>query len=215
MKAAGGTGILLEGIPGSGKSSVFEGLRQAKRVCSRPEPSRHYYSEHATQRVLELAAHRGEFGPRDHLAHLEGILDEIARKRESLLSRGFEPDGESGFLYILERFHLTHAAYYPYLDWDFLFPLDARLAEMGCRLCLLTVNARALEERIFRDRWPGWLDYVRRYGETRGGIIEHYLRQQDEYLHMAKMSAMECIVEDTSHCTPDDTLRAVLDSWIP
>ncbi len=207
-------GLVIEGIPGSGKSTLFGSLKTSRRLDALPTASTFFYSEHLTQRGVALAHRRGDLGRMDHLGHLAEIVRELRRRTDQLRARGFSPGGPEGFSYVLERFHLTHAAYYPYLDWEDLVPVDEDLANLGCRLCLLTADSACLSDRLFRPRWPGWLEYLKSYGDGPREIVAHYLYQQSLYEQFAQRSALETLVLDTGGRSPDEVLRCVLDFWM-
>ncbi len=213
---AGGSprGLLLEGIPGSGKSTIFAALRSARRVAARDEPSRFFLSEHLTQRVLERAHRSGSLNPADHREHLGRLVGDIRAHRDALADRGFAGGGKTGILYAMERFHLTHAIYYPHLSWDHVEGIDRDLGELGCRLCLLTADAADLRRRLLRPRWPGWLAYIQGYGSNPGEIVAHYRSQQEEYIALLERSCLPHLIVDTSRLGRDAALRRILDFWI-
>ncbi len=211
---AGPRGLLLEGIPGSGKSTVFRALSASQRVQALPEPGRFFFPEQLTQRVLERAYRAGTLDPGDHAAHLGGIVAFLEQQAALLRDRGFAPAGPDGFLYVIERFHLTHLIDYAYLRWGDLQPVDAALGALGCRMCLFVVDGDTLRRRLFRPRWPGWLSYLDVLADGPAAVVDHYLRAQDRFLALAQRSALVHEVIDTSGDGRDAVLRRVLDHWI-
>ena len=116
-------------------------------------------------------------------------------------------------LYILERFHFTHVYHYQHINWQDVQSIDARLAQLNCKLCLLTMSDAAMEQRIITSRDSGWREYLTQYGKTNDEIIEHYISQQELLRRLCEQSQLDTLIIDTSESSIDNTLEQALDFW--
>jgi len=82
---------------------------------------------------------------------------------------------------------------------------------LNCKVIVLTIDGSDLEEHIILNRTVGWCDYVRRFGETHGEIVEHYTRQQDRLLELCAKTSLELLILDTTYQGEEDTLCQALD----
>lgn len=192
-------GLVLEGVPGTGKSTIIRAMRELPGFRRRSQLSTLIIAEELTQRVLEPAWNRGDLLPEHHRDHLMGILEPMVRFDALLRSRGWSGSPDQHFLFLLERFHLTHVTYYPHLSWDDVQEVDGLLHSLDARLLILTCEAPVLRERILGRPSPAWRRYMSRYGETDDEIVEHYLQQQRALMEMSSRSRLSCKVMDVTH----------------
>lgn len=206
-------GIVLEGISGTGKTSVFDGLTKHYRWLGLPVKSRLTLSEHHTQRVLELQEKAGTLMPQHHIQ----LLDELTTFIESLQQRtrnrgwGTPSAEEHDLVYLLERFHLTHVFRFHYMHWDQVKHIDDRLCRLGATLCLLTVNAQTLEERLFSRQNQCWLNYLAQYGNGPAEIVDTLRKRQELAVELASRSSLPKIIIDTSHTSIDQVVDTLID----
>ena len=76
-------GLILEGIAGSGKSSVLRALTTHEVWTRKPHLSSIVLSEHQTQRALEAKERREGLQIEDHLdllAEIVGMLEQFSRR---------------------------------------------------------------------------------------------------------------------------------------
>lgn len=209
-------GLVLEGVCGVGKTTLFNELLRSPQVLSLAFPSRIALSEHHTQRVLEkkerdegLTLHDNLTLLGRHVAYLESLRDSLARM----------PWRENGrtnmrILCLLERFHWTHAVHYDHVQWSDVIGVDSRLAGMKFKCCLLTMDDALFQHRILDDRGPGWRDYVSRYGNSDEQILAYYRNQQKQFLDMCDQSLMETRVINTTHRGVMDVVAEVASFWL-
>ncbi|HBA85086.1 MAG TPA: hypothetical protein DCZ95_13435 [Verrucomicrobia bacterium] len=209
------SGLIVEGICGTGKSTVFRSITRSPQFNQRTAPTLIALTEHHTQRVLEERERNEDLSPSrngllldSHVAYLE------------LLNRRLEemPWRENGrtnmrVCYLLERFHFTHVYHYPHMRWEHVEPIDERLAQLNCRLCLLTIDESDFEKRIILDRDDGWREYLKRYGQTNAQIAAHYAKQQKLLIDLCKRSRLETTILNTSALSEADVLNHVLEFW--
>lgn len=210
MKAVA-RGLIIEGISGSGKSSVLQALLQYSQGKENLPQSRLVLTEYHTQRVLERKEQEGSLGPGDHLALLEELVAFLEGLEQRRQGRGWTQGvlAEADFFFILERFHLTHVFRFPYMSWEMVQPLDQRLKGLNATLILLTVRAEVLEKRLFSRRHTCWLNYLQRYGSTPAAIVDAFLERQELARDLAARSSLPVITIDTSDRSPTETAELI------
>ena len=209
------SGIILEGICGSGKTAILKRLLRCPRFVGKACDSSIVLSEHQTQRVLERKEREAGLTVEDNL----GLLDQHVSYLEGLAGRLAtmhwcdKKKTNMRIPYILERFHFTHATHYSHIHWDDISEIDSRLAGLNCRLCLLTIDEATMERRIITARNSGWLNYISRFGGSNAEIIAHYKRQQDQFLEIAEKSGLEVLVLNTSEIDLKESVETLFNFW--
>jgi hypothetical protein len=128
---------------------------------------------------------------------------------ESKFGKGDHADLALAFL--LERFHLTHAAMFNAGRFAAYRSVDEVLRFLGARLVVCVVDDAALPERIAatrRQRNQLWNDYLDEriafrtttmtQGEVDRRVVAHYVAQQKELLAMARQSLLPTLEIDTT-----------------
>lgn len=152
------SGLILEGICGTGKTTMLQALLRSERFVQRSFHSSIVLSEHQTQRVLERKEMETGLAPEDNI----GLLDEHVTYLESVRNRldhmEWHQNNRTNMRvpYVLERFHFTHVCHYPPMTWEHVQPIDRRLSELNCKLCLLTIPDGLFRERIISSRDSKW-----------------------------------------------------------
>ena len=210
-------GLVLEGISGSGKSTVLGGLLRSESYLQRGYLSSIVLSEHHTQRVLEPKQKAEGLSAADNVALLRQNVDMIHAL--DLRLRGTDW-GERGRLnhrlsYLMERFHLTHVCHYEHVGWKHVRAIDDALAGLGCKLCLLRVDEAMIEERVVNlRRNKEWEAYLSSVGSHSRGIVDHYVAQQERFLALREASSMPSVVVDTSGRGVNEVVAEVSAFWL-
>lgn len=206
-------GLILEGIPATGKSTILKKLRKdnigEKIGCS----SSFVYSEEITQRVLEKKYNEGKTNKSDHVKLLDGILSPLENYKQRFIDRGWS---DLQFYYIFERFHMTHASYYSYLGWEDFKEFDHRLQDMSAKVCLLTMKEEVFIPRIIKRKEKGepWQRYISRYGSTLEEIARHYSCQQQEMIDLMSKTNLPSMQLDTTNMDWENIYERVLNFWL-
>lgn len=210
-------GIILEGISGTGKTSVFEALANHKKMQSIPAKSRLILSEHHTQRILELEEQKGILTPQHHTELLDQLVAFIEHLNLRTSHRGWQSDHlqEQDLFFLFERFHLTHVFRFPYMNWSQVVAIDHRLKSLGAVLCLLTVNAETLEKRLFSRRHECWLNYLKQYGDSPSDIVNTLINRQKVAQELAALSSLPTLAIDTSDNTIDQVTDLITTECLP
>lgn len=203
-------GLIIEGIPLTGKTSLLTGLQKHSLFLNYAAVSKLIYSEDLTQRILEKDYNRGFLDKAANINLLMSITTHLQTQKEMLQRRGFS----NHLLFILERFHLTHAAYYPYLTWPDVEPIDQILKCLNTKLILLTVDRQTFKTRLLERSNTGFMSYIQRYGSNKDMILDHYMQSQDHYLNLAYKSSLETKIIDSVAYPVVKVLENALDFWL-
>ena len=149
------------------------------------------------------------------MALLDGHVRYLENFRAHLDTMAWRENGRINMRvpFIFERFHLTHVCHYPDVFWEDVQEIDERLAAMDTKLCLLTVDAGDLEQRITRRRDEHWREFLTRHGNSVEAVVRHYLVQQEKFRELSAKSSMETCLIDTSAVEPSKTLEVALAFW--
>lgn len=208
-------GLILEGISGSGKTTILKALLKSSAYTDRDALSTIIYTEHQTQRILEKKDKENRLTIDDHINLLWDITNTFKQLNLRLQQREWRGKSEQNakISYILERFHLTHACHYPYITWNMIKPIDYNLSLLGCKICLFTVNEETLHKRLFERDNNCWMNYLKRYGNTKEEIVHRFISQQNQFISLCKRSALPSMIIDTSNQEAKSIIKQITEFW--
>jgi thymidylate kinase len=209
------SGLILEGICGTGKTTLLRALVQSARFTRKTFLSSIVLSEHQTQRVLERKEREQGLAVADNLTLLDQHVSCLESMHERLDQMPWRANNRTNMrvVFLLERFHLTHVYHYSYMSWDDVKGIDARLAKLNCKLCLLTMDNSIFKKRIIDSRDSAWREYLGRHGDSDDEILDHYRKQQEYLRRLCQKTALNVSVCDTTNMSVDETVGQVLDFW--
>lgn len=214
-------GVILEGVACSGKSSLLRALLSHPSFVGRAGASSIVLTEHHTQRVLESQGPRARLQVHDNVRLLRehsDYLGTVAARIGRMTSWQEKNSGNPRVTAVIERFHLTHVLNYEHVDWAHVADIDARVAAIGIRLCVVTAAPHELRRRIREERAGAWGSFLREPGQ-RGHFAEHpndeakvryFVEQQEALLTLAERSRMLKSQVDTTRTSPLLAAEAVL-----
>lgn len=210
------SGIILEGIPGTGKTTSLAHLLQAEAWQRKSCLSSIILTEHQTLRLLEEQREAGTLTKADNLALLDSHVSYLEQCRQRLdKTTWLERERSNQKLpFVFERFHLSHVYHYGYLSWDDVADIDARLAQLQATIFLFLIDPEDIQERIIEDyKKSGWGDYLQKLGNNNREIIDHFARKQEEIVKLAKLSQLPVEYVNSSKKNTSDILEQILDRW--
>ena len=209
------SGLILEGISGTGKTAIFDRLIRTSPFVKKNHMTSIILSEHHTQRILEKKDREQGLTIDDNKSLLNNHLSYLESLSERLEQMDWCDKNKTDMRvpYILERFHLTHVYQYDHLNWEDVEGIDRRLAALNGHLCLFTTNKDQLSERLFRKPDPSWQNYLKRFGNSREAIVDHFLKQQDYLLEIAEKSVLKKRIIDTSTADVEVIAIEILEFW--
>ncbi len=210
------SGIILDGIAGTGKSTTLYKLLESEFWAKKPFISSHVLSEHHTLRVLENKFLDKTLRKEDSIE----LLDSHVRYLEQLKLRlnntdWLERDRTAQKLpFILERFHLTHAYHYDHVEWGDVEGIDNRLVGLNAKLLLFTIDPDDIQERIIEDyKKSGWQDYLKTLGSNDEEIKQHFIRKQGQIIELSKKTKLPVKIIESSRMSPTEVLNEVTNFW--
>lgn len=209
------SGLILEGICGTGKSTLFRSITRSPLFGQRTASTLVALTEHHTQRVLEKQEQNEGLTPADNLSLLDSHVTYLELLNQRLEKMPWRENNRTNMrvCYLLERFHFTHVYHYPHMNWELVQPIDTRLARLNCRLCLLTIDEAQIEDRIILGRDEGWREYLKKHGRTHAEIVAHYAGRQKLLMDLCRRSRLPITILNTSRLSPAEALNRVMDFW--
>ena len=206
------TGLLLEGVVASGKTSIIRELHN--HAVWRRRGSKLMLSEYFTERANEHLRARTADTYRALMQKNLRLLE--AAHQIEVASPLLAPGGGHDLCFVFERFHLTNAISYAEGDFDGYRDIDQELARLGCRLAVLVIDDMMVGPRIaevYRQRGPKWQAYQDRLQERVGDLSHHYVVQQQEFRRGAEWSVLEHVIIDTTDKDWARCTREILRFW--
>ncbi|MEJ7812030.1 MAG: hypothetical protein WKG32_16575 [Gemmatimonadaceae bacterium] len=182
--------LLIEGVPGLGKSTVLDCLLRTHVVGAEERRVRtllHLTQAH-TFGPLAPAADAGTLTREENVEHLERVVELLEWLADSV-----EGEAVTKCFALVDTLHLTHCLRPGAVAWGDVEPYDRRLAAAGCGLVLLdaedaTIRARSVEARADT---PFIRDYMlRRLVAHPSELVPYFVAERDEFRRMFERSAM-------------------------
>jgi hypothetical protein len=180
--------LLVEGVPGIGKSTVIDALirRHANSTAPRKIRTLVHLAQSHTYGPLARAEDSGTLTVEQSVAHLERIAGII-----EWLHAGVQEHRKPWCFVVIDTLHLTHCLRPGVVEWTDVVPIDRRLAQVGCKLLLLTGTRDTIWRRSIEDRTESqFLEYARKFGRTDADLHAHFAGEQVKFRGMFERSEM-------------------------
>ncbi|NUQ01229.1 MAG: hypothetical protein HUU35_15380 [Armatimonadetes bacterium] len=199
------TGLVLEGIPGVGKSRLLAALRELPEFQARP--STLVLAEHYTERAIETAVAPAAVRYERLMYRVLSALEPL--RVMTVEGRVFGAE-KTRLRYVLERFHLSNVVLHAAGDRALLRRVENTLRLYHPSTLLLLVEPSEIEARLedsLARRNTCWRDYLFRHGRDLPEVAEHFARQQEAFQALAADSSLPVEVLDMSATSLADAAR--------
>lgn len=181
--------LLVEGIPGIGKSTLIDALLRQHVTAAGDRQIRtvFYLSQSHTYGPLAPGEDAGTLTLTDNLKHLEHIVRTVEWLKTSV-----QQQARPSCFVLIDSLHLTHCLRPGVLTWADAAAFDRRLANAGCKLLVLHAGAEVVRERAIKARadWPFLTEYAAKFGRTHDELHRYFMDEQTEFARMYERSAM-------------------------
>lgn len=204
--------LLVEGVPGVGKSTLLDALLRAyvqQRPARQLRTLLHLTQAH-TYGPLAPAEDAGTLTGADALTH----LDLVVRGLEWAVAALATETTQKLFV-LIDTLHLTHCHRPGAVRWSDVEPLDARLEALGCRLVFLRARLETLRMRAQARSGTQFLEgYARRrWGPSDEDIVRGLAGEQTAMLEQLASSRMPTLVLDAEDAL-DRSVDSALRFWL-
>jgi hypothetical protein len=181
--------LLVEGIPGIGKSTLIDALirRHVNSAAVRQTRTFVHLCQAHTFGPLASPEDAGTLTVSDNLNHLERIVSII-----EWLQRSVQDHRRQSCFVLIDTLHLTHCLRPGVLTWQDVAAFDCRLARLGCRLAVLQASPEVIWERSIaaRTTWSFLRNYMSKFGRTDEELHKYFMYEQEQFAEMFERSAM-------------------------
>ncbi len=204
--------LLVEGVPGVGKSTLLDTLarRHVAGAGARQLRTFLHLTQAHTYGPLAAAEDAGGLSREACLYHIGRAVDVLEWFVTSL-----RDETKPKCFALVDCLHLTACLRPGVVDWSDVSVVDRRLASIGARLVLLdasdaTVAARTVQSRAGSQFIEG---YARgRFGETDEELVAHFRREREEFRSLFSRSEMDRLCLDAEG-TADQLADEAYEFW--
>jgi hypothetical protein len=181
--------MLVEGVPGIGKSTLIDALIRRHVASAGPRRIRSFIHLAQTHTYGPLAPAE-DAGTLTVAANVQ-LLDRIVGTLE-WLDADLAYSDKPCFI-LIDSLHLTHCVRPGVLAWSDAASIDRRLAALGLKLLLLRGKRETIWSRTVQARADAQFirEYATKFGRTQEEIHEHFVREQVELDRMFEKSALQ------------------------
>lgn len=184
-------GIIIEGIVGSGKTSIVKYVRQSL-LEEKPNSSVVFLSEHYTQRMLEHLSENNALTPDLVKKHITQIIHTLTQFQNMLEQSKFAQNPRGSEMYVvLERFIITHFLLFNSKKGYSKVEIKKHfhvLSDLGFSQIVLTIPKKQIKKRALstiEHRNKTWNKYLTAKGNELE-IERHYIKLQNTLLSCAR-----------------------------
>lgn len=201
-------GLILEGIVGSGKSSILRFLR--KQIIESGASSL-ILDEAITERHLEPLRSSDVVHSIKHLNRLVQLMQNLYD-----LESAAQKTNHSSVQFLLERFHFSHCLDIAGFDrFEAYKDIDQQMLGLGSKLVVLVLREDFIRDRSVvstkKLRGEAWTHYLEQISKTEEGVVSYYVAQQKQFVALCSRSSIPSMVVDTSNGDWEEVSYQIVD----
>ena len=205
--------LLVEGVPGLGKSTLLDQLLRRHVAGAAPRRLRtvlHLTQAH-TYGPLASDEDAGTLTRQASFDHLQRIVTALAWLTQSL-----QNESKPKCFVVIDCLHLTACLRPGVVQWSDVESLDHELAAIGCRLLLLdatdeTVRNRTVVARMNTQFIQGYA--LGRHGTNEGELIRHFQHERNIFRDLFAASRMAKL-QLRAEATIAENVSAAFEFWV-
>jgi hypothetical protein len=198
------TGILIEGVTGSGKTQTLQALMHHKDFSALLGSGRVFAEEETFGEVMSEMQEPG-ISSEHYLRRLTHILGLVEANVISAHDR-------VGF--VLERFHLSYYVLLP--EWNLYAGFDARLARLNCLTVLLSIPEQDVARRCLDRKdcaGTSWTEDMIAHFGSREGVLDAVIQSVRKRREAARMSGLPLIEIETGSGAWSEYASKIVEVW--
>lgn len=201
--------LLIEGVPGLGKSTVLD--RLFRRRVAESEDRRLRTLLHLTQAHTYAPGDSGKLTTGENIQHLERIVGYL-----EWLAVKVATEDRTKCYGLIDTLHFTHCLRPGVVTWHDVEPFDQRLAAIGCTLLLLdgdapVIRARTLEGRAGTEFLENYV--LRQLVSHESQLETYFLGERDEFRRLfARSSMSKCLLR--AEAPLDEVVETAYGFWM-
>lgn len=198
-------GIILEGQSCSGKTSIFNAIKNRHSVEKDAERNVIYLAEHYSQTLNMINGELKNLSQEENLRVLSDRISMLEQLNKYVNSMGEHSRRSRGLFFVFERFHLNYAFSFNDVDSLEYLELEKRLHNLNAKVVLCTISAEKTEQRL-RHRSNYTNDEVTQES------INQYIERQQHFINIANRSSLTTMIINTDDLIWDSYAEIILNS---
>jgi thymidylate kinase len=197
-------GIILEGQSCSGKTSIFNAIKQYHLSETDAERNVIYLTEHYSQTLNWVNGELKNLSRDENLRVLSDRISMLEQLNSYANSMGEHSRRSRGLFFVFERFHLNYANSFNDMSSDEYAKLEQRLLNLNTQVVLCTMSPENTAQRL-KHRATFTNEVV-----TQDDITK-YIENQQRFIDFANKSALPTMIINTDDLNWDRYARMIFE----
>lgn len=198
-------GIILEGQSCSGKTSIFNALKNLHSLEKDAERNVIFLAEHYSQTLNLIHGELKNLSQEENLRVLSDRVSMLENLNNYANSMGEHTRRSRGLFFVFERFHLNYAFCFNDVDSGEYKELENRLHNLNTQVVLCTISAEKTEQRLKHRS-------IYTKEEVTRERIDQYIERQQLMINLANKSSLPTMIINTDDLSWDSYAEMILNN---
>lgn len=198
-------GIILEGQSCSGKTSIFNALKNCHQFEDNAERNVIFLSEHYSQTLNWVNGKLQNLNQKENLRVLSDRISMIKQLNIYANSMGEHSRSSRGLFYVFERFHLNYAFSHNDTISKEYVELQKNLIGLNAQVALCTISPQNVERRLTHRA-----TYTKEIVTQED--IATYIENQQRYVNVANDSIIPTMIINTDNLNWNGYAKMILEA---